>query len=124
MAKTADRQDELIIAALLSNSTVRAAATACGISEKRIYTRLRDKAFKEKYDLARRDLLEQSTTFIQSIVSEALEKMRAIMHDPDVAPQTQLNAADCILRNCVKLTEQNDILTQLAELKKAVFPNE
>ena len=48
--------------------------------------------------------------------------MREIMNDPDAAQQTQLNAAEAILRNSLKLTEQNDILTQLAELQKAVFP--
>ena len=50
--------------------------------------------------------------------------MRDIMTDPNNAAQVQLNAAECILRNSLKLTEQADILAQIAELKKAVFPNE
>ena len=124
MAKAADRKDELIISALIGNPTVRAAAAACGVSETQIYARLRNAAFKEKYDAARRELLEQSTAYIQGIVSEAIQKMRDVMNDPDATPQVQLNAAEAITRNSLKLTEQNDILTQLAELKKAVFPNE
>lgn len=124
MAKAADRKDELIISALISNPTVRAAAAACGVSETQIYSRLRQPAFKEKYDTARRGLLEQSTAYLQGIVSEAIEKMRDVMNDPDAAPQVQLNAAEAITRTSLKLTEQTDILTQLAELKKAVFPYE
>jgi len=124
MADTKKRNDEILIAALISNPTIKAAATACGVSERYIYGRLRDLAFKEKYDAARREVLEQSTAFIQGIVSEAITKMRDVMNDPDASQQTQLNAAESILRNSLKLTEQNDILTQLAELKKAVFPNE
>ena len=120
MAKAADRKDELIIAALIGNPTVRAAAAACGVSETQIYARLRNAAFKEKYDAARRELLEQSTAYIQGIVSEAIQKMREVMNDPDASQQTQLNAAESILRNSLKFTEQNDILTQLAELKKEV----
>ena len=118
------RRSETIIAALLSNPTVRAAAAACGVSETQIYARLRNAAFKEKYDAARRELLEQSTAYIQGIVSEAIQKMRDVMNDPDASQQVQLNAAEAITRNSLKLTEQADILAQLAELKKAVFPNE
>ncbi len=124
MTDAANRKDELILAALLTNPTVRAASTACGVSETQIYARLRNPEFREKYDNARRELLEQSTAYIQGIVSEAIDKMREVMNDPDAAPQVQLNAAECITRNSLKLTEQTDILRQLAELKKAVFPND
>ena len=124
MARSADRKDELIIAALLSNPTVRAASAACGVSETQIYARLRTAAFKEKYDAARREILEQNTAYIQGMVSEAIQKMRDVMNDPDASQQVQLNAAEAITRNSLKLPEQADILAQLAELKKAVFPNE
>lgn len=124
MAKAADRKDEIIIAALLGNPTVRAAATACGMSETQLYARLRTPAFKAKYDQARRELLEQSTAYMQGIISEAVQKMRDIMNSPDTSPQVQLNAAEGILRNSLKLTEQTDILGQLAEIRKAVFPDE
>ena len=124
MAKAADRKDELIIAALISNPTVKAASAVCGVSQTQIYARLRQPAFKKKYDAARREMLEQSTAYIQGIVSEAIKTMYDVMKDPDASQQVRLNAADTITRNSLKLTEQNDILTQLAELKKAVFPNE
>ena len=124
MARAADRKDEVIIAALLSNPTVRAASKACGVSETQIYARLRSPAFKKKYDDARRELLQQSTAYIQGIVSEAIQKMRDVMNDPNASQQVQLNAAEAITRNNLKLTEQTDVLAQLAELKKAVYPDE
>lgn len=124
MAKAAERKDELIISALLSNPTVKKAATVCKVSEAQIYARLRNAAFKEKYDRARRELLAQSTAYLQGITGEALQKMYSIMNDPDAAPQVQLNAANAIASNSLKMTEQADILAQLEELKKAVFPNE
>lgn len=124
MAKAAERKDELIISALLSNPTVKKAATVCKVSEAQIYARLRNAAFKEKYDRARRELLAQSTAYLQGITGEALQKMYQIMNDPDAAPQVQLNAANAIASNSLKMTEQADILAQLEELKKAVFPNE
>lgn len=124
MSNAAERKDELVISALLSNSTVRAAAAACQMSEAQIYARLRRPEFKEKYDNARRDLLAQSTAYLQAITGEALQKMYEIMNNPDVSPQVQLNAANSIVSNSLKMTEQADILEQLAELKKVVFPNE
>lgn len=122
--KAAKRKDELIIAALTSNPTVRAAAAACGVSETQIYARLRQPAFKEKYDNARREMLAQSTAYIQGMVGDAVQKMRDIMNDPNASAQVQLNAAEAITRNNLKLTEQTDIMNQLAELKKAVYPDE
>ena len=65
MKNCGERKDELIIAALLSNPTVRAAAAVCGISETQIYSRLRKPAFKEKYDQARLELLQQSTGYLE-----------------------------------------------------------
>lgn len=124
MARAAERKDELIISALLSNPTVKKASAICNVSEAQIYARLRKPAFKAKYDAARRDLLAQSTAYIQGITGEALAKMHQIMNDPDAAPQTQLNAANAIASNSLKLTEQADILAQIDELKKAVFHNE
>lgn len=121
MAKSAERKDEFVISALISNPTVKAASAACGISQTQIYARLRQPAFKKKYDAARREILEQSTAYIQGIVSEAIQKMRDVMNDPNASQQVQLNAAEAITRNSLKLTEQNDILAQLAELKEAVY---
>lgn len=124
MATAAERKDELIIAALISNPTIRAASTVCGVSETQIYARLRTPAFKARYDKAKREMLEQSTTYVQSIVSEAIQKMHAIMTDENVAPQIQLNAAEAIVRASLKMTEQTDILGTIADLTAAVFSNE
>lgn len=118
------RKDEIIIAALISHPTIKAAAAACGMSETQVRARLRMPEFKSKYDEARRVILAQTAAYIQGIVSEAIQKMRSIMNDPDCSQQVQLNAAEAITRNSLKLTEQADVLNQLAELRKAVFPDE
>ena len=124
MGVAADRKDELILSALLANPTIKKAAEACGVSETQIRERLRNETFKVKYEKARRAVLKQTTTYLQGILADAAAKMYEIMNDPNVAAQVQLNAAEAIHRTCAKLTEQTDILQQLAELTKAVFPNE
>lgn len=121
MGNSADRRDELVIAALISNPTVRAASAACGICETQIHARLRRPAFRKKYDAARRALLEQTTAYMQGVLSEAVNKMLDIMRDEDASPQTQLNAAEAVVRTCLKLTEQADIIAQLEEVKNAIW---
>lgn len=121
--KAADRKDDLVIAALITNPTVRAASAACGVSETQIYCRLRTPAFKERYDRTKREMLEQCTTYVQGTLSEALEKMREIMNDPDASQQVQLNAAESIVRTALKLSEITFVLGEIEDIKKALNPN-
>lgn len=113
-------KDEKIIAALIANPTVRAASDACGVSETQIYARMRNPEFKSRYDEARRDLLKSNTAALQSHLAGAIETMWQICADTETAPQVRLNAADAIIRNSLKLTEQLDILSRLEELEAAM----
>lgn len=119
-----NKRDEKIISALMCNPTVRAAAAALNVSERQIYDRLRSPDFKKKYAQARREALEQSTAYLQGIVGDALLKIYEIMTDPDNAPTVQLQAAQAITRTALSMTEQVDIMAQLAELKEAILPDE
>lgn len=112
------RKDEIIISALLSNPTVRGASAACGVSETQIYARLRNSKFKERYDKARHELLERNTAALQGHVSAAIDTMGQIVSDQDAPQQVRLNAAEAILRNSLKLTEQTEILSCLDALEK------
>ena len=123
MGRSADR-DDLVIAALIANPTIKAASAACGVSETQIRVRLRKPAFKKKYDTARRELLEQTTAYVQGALTEAIDKLLSIMRDPDASPQTQVNAASALVRTFLKLNENCYILNQIEEIKKAVFLDE
>lgn len=124
MGIAADRKDDLVLAALLANPTIKAASAACGVSEKQIRVRLGQPAFKKKYDTARRELLEQTTAYVQGALTEAIDKLLSIMRDPDASPQTQVNAASALVRTFLKLNENCYILNQIEEIKKAVFLDE
>lgn len=112
------RNDERLIAALLNHTTVRAACEALGIGETQAYSRLRDPAFRAKYERARRELLEQSTSALQGRISAAIDTMGEIMADPETPAQTRLNAATAIIGNALKLNEQTDVLTRLEALER------
>lgn len=113
-----EEKDELILAALLSNPTTKGAAAACGIGETQIYARLRDPAFKKRYDSARLDILDEATAALQKQLLDATEEMAAIMHDPGTSAQVRLNACEAIIRSSLKLTDQVDILRRIEKLEE------
>lgn len=120
MPKQVEAKNEVVIAALLQSPTVTEAAKSCGVSYTRIYARLRDPAFKAEYDAAKSAVIQQAVTYVQSVTAAAIKRLYDIMNDPEVAPQIQVNAADCLLRNSHKLTETGEVMQQLAEIKAAM----
>ena len=118
MSNASERKAELILSALLANNTVRAASQACGVSESQIYARLRNEAYKKKYDQARKDLLEQNTAALQGHLGVAIETLAEIVQDEKASQQTRLNAAEAIIRNSLTLTKQTDIIARLDALER------
>ena len=112
------KNDEIILAALLSTPTVRAAAEACGVSESVIYSRLKEPDFKDRYDKERREMLTQSAAALQTHLGAAIEAMGEIVNDKETNPQTRLNAAEAVIRNTLKLTERTDVLDRLDALER------
>lgn len=119
MGRETNQNDEMLISALLQCPTTRAAAEMCGVSESKIYSRLRTPAFKKKYDQARRELLERGCAALQGLMGDAIDAMAEIVRDKETSQQVRLNAAEMILRNGMKVTEQMDILSRLDALEKA-----
>lgn len=112
--------DEKIISALLSCSTNKQAAAACGITEKQLYNRMSTATLKTKLAEARARLLDGATAALQARMGEAVDTMTTVMQDPDTPAQTRLNAAEAVLRNSLKLSERGDILARLDALEEAL----
>lgn len=109
--------NEAIISALLSTHTNKQAAEVCGLSETQLYKRMRTDEFKTQYSRAKGQILGRATTTMQSGMDEAARTMIAVMRNTDTSPQVRLNAADSVIRNGLKLTEQNEILQRLERLE-------
>lgn len=118
MGKGVSFKDEQLIQALLTNRTIKEAAAEIGRSENQVYRRVKQPAFVEKYEAARRQLLHKTTAEIQVHLSTAVQTMVNVMNDDDSSPQVRLNAADCIMKNAMKLTEITDILQRLDRLER------
>lgn len=110
-------KDEEIVSALIECGTIKAAADMLGVQIKTLYSRMKQEKFKELYRSAKSDLLKAATAKMQSNLADACDVIAEIMKDADTSQQIRLNAADCIIRNTLKLLEQADILERVEELE-------
>lgn len=115
--------EDRIIAALLSTSTIREAAEVVGVSERTIYTRLKEKDFKASLEKARRELWKGHTQALQGQLGKAIDTIVEIMDGDDVPPQVRLNAASEIIRSGMKLTELVDVVERVDALERFTEDN-
>lgn len=111
-------KDEQILTALLSCGNIKDASIAAGVSHTTVYKRLSDKDFKAEYDRRRTTALNEACNTLQATLTKAVDTIREIMENTDTAPQIRLNASALLLQNCLKYTEQVNILSRLDELEK------
>ncbi|WP_026659122.1 helix-turn-helix domain-containing protein [Butyrivibrio sp. AC2005] len=112
--------DEEIVSALIECGTIKAAAEMLGVQIKTLYSRMKQEHFKELYARAKSDLLKAATAKMQRNLVDACEVIAEIMKDADTAQQIRLNAADCIIRNTLKMLEQTDIMERVEELEAII----
>lgn len=115
---------EKAIAALIAAPNVREAAKLAGIGESTLHDYLRDREFRAMYDQTRKEFLSLATARLQGNLTAAVSAMVEIVQDKDAAPQVRLNAADGIIRNCLRLTEQLDIVQRLDAVERRLDEKE
>ena len=97
MANKTKVTDEIIIAALVSHRTIKDAAVSVGVTERTIYSRMRDAEFEQLYNCAKTDILRGAVSEVSTQVQDALVVISKVMHDEKASPQVRLNAAAMIL---------------------------
>lgn len=114
--------NEQIIAELLSSTSIRAAAKKLDLQEKTIYARMKKPEFKKLYADARADVISQATARLQNFANQAVSCLALVMSKQEYAPQVRVNAADAILRYCLKFSEKADITDKIEALEKVLDP--
>lgn len=106
MAKQKTVSDEQIIAALLSNGTIKAAAAAVGISERSLYDRMNEGEFIALYKSAKADLIRGAVVNLNNQIQAAIDTVVEVMSDKDNNAAVRLQAAQTILNNAGKFMQR------------------
>lgn len=117
------KNDERIIAALIAEKTIPAAAAAVGVHESTIFRRLADDEFHAKYEQRRRAMLDNACKALQAAMTDAVEVLTTVMKEADTSPATRISAARNVLDYGVKLTELTDLAARVEALEAAAKEN-
>ena len=97
---------------------------AAGITDRTLRGYLQDKEFREAYRSAYNDVVEDATRKAQLLMGKAMGVFETVMDDTAESGATRTQAAAKAMEYALRLTEQTDVVAELAELRKAVFPDE
>ncbi len=114
-------KQEQIISALLTYPTIKAVAEHLNISSTTIYSYLKDEEFKAKYYKAKGEILQQTTTYLQSRTSEAIKIIDDIAKDDTVNAQVRLSACRTMLEYSLKFTETNELIERISALENSII---
>ena len=108
---------ELLLAALLTNPTVKEAAASVNIPETTAYNWLRRPDFAEEYKQRKRRAVSEASDYLQAKINEATQIIVEIMGDADTPSQVRLNAAKAIIDTAYKVIEQAEIVARIEALE-------
>lgn len=89
-----------------------------GVSPRTLSRFFDDPEFQAAYRKAFSGIVEDAARQAQQAIAPALSTLREIMEDSDEQATARIQAARSTLEYAIRLTEQNDILTQLQELEQ------
>jgi hypothetical protein len=89
------------------------------LSERTVYTRLKDPDFQRRVKQVRSDMVRRSAGLLSAASGEAVRTLLALMKE-SAPPATRLGAAKAVLEVGLKIRELADLETELRELEAKV----
>jgi hypothetical protein len=111
------RKQEALISALLTAPRLADAAQTAGIGEVTAWRWLKDATFQAAYREARRAVVQFAIVQVQRATAEAVETLRAIMHDSESPASARVSAAKTILDTAIKAVELEDLEVRIVALE-------
>jgi len=112
------RKQEVALAALLLQPTIREAAKVAAISEATLFRWLQLPDFQEAYRQAKRQAVGQAVTTLQRVSGEAVETLRKVMADEKAPASARVTAARAVLETAIKAVELEDLVARIEELER------
>ena len=116
------RADDRLITTVAGGSTVQAAAQLCEVSERTVYRRIADPAFRQQLTRARAEMVERALGHLAAGSTEAGIVLRNLLGGED--DRVKLGAARTILEVGNKLRESVELEQRLADLERRLASEE
>ncbi|QDU21273.1 hypothetical protein [Urbifossiella limnaea] len=113
------KNDDALVLALACGATVEAAARQCDLSERTVYTRLKDADFQLRVKQVRSDMVRRSAGLLSAASGEAVRTLLALMKE-SAPPAVRLGAAKAVLEVGLKIRELADLEAELRDLEEKV----
>ena len=110
------RQEEVAISALLSETTITEAATKVGINESTLRRWLAEPAFQSRYREARRQVVEQAVSALQRAAGKSVEALQRNLTCG--VPTAEIAAAKAILDQAFRGMEVLDLAARIEQLER------
>ena len=105
-----------LILALACGATVENAARKAGVSERTVYRRLADPAFRQQIRKTRAEMAERAAAALTAASMEAVKTLVAL-HAQGTPPAVRLGAARAVLELGAKLRESVELEQRIAVLE-------
>jgi hypothetical protein len=114
------RKQETAIAALLSEPTMKEAATAAKVGETTLWRWLQEDDFHTAYMTARRETVKQAIAQLQNTTSEAVAVLKEVMSNKSANDFARISAAKAIIEYSIKAVEIEDLAQRVEELESVM----
>jgi hypothetical protein len=109
---------ERAILALLSQPTLKKAASVVGMDETTLWRWLQEKDFHAAYMSARRETVGRALARIQQSTTDAVATLRSVMKDKQAPASARVAAAKTIIDYAVKAVTYDDLAKRIEELEQ------
>ena len=111
------RNKERAIAALITNSSIPAAAKAAGIAEATLWRWLKIDAFKKAYRQARSEIVSHAISQLQKGLTRAIDALFEIVENSEAPASARVSAARSIIDTALKSAEMEDLVGRVEALE-------
>lgn len=110
-------EGEGLVLALACGATVEAAARQCGVSDRTVYRRLEDPAFKARVQEVRGEMVRRSAGLLTAAAGQAVQTLLALQREA-MPPAVRLGAARAVIELGLKVREVAELEARIAALER------
>jgi hypothetical protein len=111
---------QTLLTALACGATVENAARKAGVSERTVYRRLEDPAFRAQLDRLRAEMVERTAGMLTGAGMSSVKTLLDLQQDVAVAPGVRRRAARDVLELGLRFRELAEMELRLVELENRV----